>query len=82
MTTYNTSQKKPLQEFVTFFSKNTYDMTVMSKQGVTNMGCGCFNFLDGDCLLWIILILVVLALLSNNGCGCDNNCPSNNGCGC
>lgn len=44
------------------------------------MSCGCFNFLDGDCLLWIILILVVLALLGN--CGCENNCPANNGCGC
>lgn len=48
------------------------------------MKCGCFDFINQDCLWWIILIVAILAVLSDdgNGCGCDCGCPANNGCGC
>ncbi len=44
------------------------------------MACGCFDFINQDCLWWIILIVAILAILSDDGCGCANN--NNCGCGC
>lgn len=41
----------------------------------------------GDDNNWIIWILIIILLLGNNSCGCNNGCNScdnncNNGCGC
>lgn len=45
------------------------------------MNCLC-NFLENnECLVWIIIALIVLASLTNNGCGCSGT-ERTGGCGC
>ena len=48
------------------------------------MSGGCFDFINQDCLWWIILIVAIVAILSDDGCdhgcGCNCNCVSNNSC--
>ncbi len=43
-----------------------------------NLFCG-----EANCS-WLLFIIVILLLIDNNDCGCDNGCyqTRNNGCGC
>ena len=34
------------------------------------MNCLCNFFENNECLIWIIIALIVLSSLTNNGCGC------------
>ena len=45
------------------------------------MACGCFDFINQDCLWWIILIIILIWVCGgqNGCCGDNNNCCG--GCG-
>ncbi len=51
------------------------------------MNCLCNFFENNECLIWIIIALIVLSSLTNNGCGCcgtehTGGCGCGCGCGC
>lgn len=45
------------------------------------MNCLCNFFENNECLIWIIIALIVLSSLTNNGCGCCGT-EHTGGCGC